>query len=317
LTPAAVRALVSESGVVPSKRLGQNFVVDPGTVRRIVAAARLAPGEPVVEVGPGFGSLTLGLLDAGASVTAVEVDPRLARTLPGVVAGFLGALPGPASSAALRAAPASPAGAAPPRFTLLEADALKVEGLPGPEPQALVANLPYAVATKVLLRFLERFQSIRHGLVMVQAEVAARLAAPPGSRAYGVPSAKLAWWASAHQAGRIPRSAFFPVPHVDSELVYVERRDPPPCSVPRERVFALVDAAFSARRKTLRAALAAFAGGADRAGAALGAAGIDPSARGETLAVAEFARLAESLAALPVTAAGAAPARSKRGQVAF
>jgi 16S rRNA (adenine1518-N6/adenine1519-N6)-dimethyltransferase len=309
--------LAADLGVRPSKRLSQNFVVDPGIVRRIVAAARLSPGERVVEVGPGLGSLTLGLLEAGASVACVEVDPLLAAALPGTVAAFLGV---PAPDAAPAPSPGAPisdmagdggralaqvAGPDPRRFVVVEADALAVEALPSGRASALVANLPYSVATKVLLRFLERFDAIRHGLVMVQAEVAARLTAPPGSRTYGVPSAKLAWWAEARLAGRIPRNAFFPVPRVDSELVYFERREPPAAGVPRRRVFEVVDAAFAARRKTLRGALAGLAGGADRAEAALAAAGIAATARGETLGIDEFARLAEAL-----EAAGSAGAAS-------
>jgi 16S rRNA (adenine1518-N6/adenine1519-N6)-dimethyltransferase len=178
------------------------------------------------------------------------------------------------------------------------ADALEVEELGQPAPSALVANLPYSVATRLLLRFLERFGSIQRGLVMVQAEVAERLVAPPASKAYGVPSAKLAWWAKARLAGRVARNAFFPVPRVDSQLVYFERRPPPASQVPRDKVFALVDAAFGARRKMLRRALAPPAGGADRAAAALRAAGLDPTARGETLGIADFARLARHLEAL-------------------
>jgi 16S rRNA (adenine1518-N6/adenine1519-N6)-dimethyltransferase len=180
-------------------------------------------------------------------------------------------------------------------LTLLVADALGVETLPGRAASALVANLPYAVAVKVLLAFLERFETIRRALVMVQAEVAERLVARPGSRVYGVPSVKLAWWGEARLAGRFGRAAFYPVPRVDSALVYVERRDPPACSVSRERVFSVVDAAFATRRKTLRSALAPLAGGPAGAEAALRAAGIDPAARGETLAVADFARLASCL----------------------
>jgi 16S rRNA (adenine1518-N6/adenine1519-N6)-dimethyltransferase len=189
------------------------------------------------------------------------------------------------------------------RFTLLEADALDVLELPGPAASSLVANLPYSVATKVLLRFMERFDSIERALVMVQAEVAARLVAPPGSRTYGLPSAKLAWWAEARLAGRVPRNAFFPVPRVDSELVYLERRQPPGPPELRRRVFSLIDAAFGARRKTLRAALGPVVGGGDLAAAALRRAGIDPSARGETLDVAAFARLAAELGR-PMAAVG-------------
>ncbi|MDR2564931.1 MAG: 16S rRNA (adenine(1518)-N(6)/adenine(1519)-N(6))-dimethyltransferase RsmA [Bifidobacteriaceae bacterium] len=288
LTPTDVRELVAELGVRPAKALGQNFVVDPSQVRRIVAAAQLAPGERVAEIGPGLGSLTLALLEAGASVTAVEIDPVLAVALPATVGRRT-----EAGQTALAE-----------RLTVLNADALHIADLGTPEPTALVANLPYNVATKVLLRFMERFPSIRRALVMVQAEVADRLVAPPGSRTYGIPSVKAAWWASARLAGRVPRSAFFPVPRVDSALVYLERCPVPAGAPPRAQVFAVVDAAFAARRKTLRAALAGLAGGPARAEAALRAAEIDPSARGETLAVTDFARLAVALANLDADGAG-------------
>ncbi|MDR1393858.1 MAG: 16S rRNA (adenine(1518)-N(6)/adenine(1519)-N(6))-dimethyltransferase RsmA [Bifidobacteriaceae bacterium] len=277
LTPGAVRGLVERLALRPSKRLGQNFVVDPGIVRRIVAAARLEPNERVIEVGPGLGSLTLGLLEAGASVVAVEYDTILAAALPETIAQRSDPPPGLGD-----------------RFDLVRGDALEVEALPGRAASAMVANLPYSVATKVLLRFLERFDSIRHALVMVQSEVAARLVAGPGSRVYGLPSAKLAWCASARPAGHVPRNAFFPVPRVDSELVYLERHQPP-ATVSRAAVFELIDAAFAMRRKTLRVALAGHSGGAGRAEAALVRAGIDPMARGETLSIEQFARLAEEL----------------------
>jgi 16S rRNA (adenine1518-N6/adenine1519-N6)-dimethyltransferase len=278
LTPGDIRALAGTVAPRPSKRLGQNFLVDPSQARRIVAAARLVPGADVVEVGPGLGSLTLALLEAGASVVAVEVDPALAAALPVTVAAH--------------------GGEAASRLTTLNDDALAVEDLPGQGPRSLVANLPYSVATKVLLRFLERFDWIGDGLVMVQSEVAARLTAEPGSKVYGVPSAKLAWWARAEQAGRVPRSAFYPVPRVDSELVRFARRPPPPTDVSRREVFAVIDAAFAVRRKMVRSALASLAGGADRAVTALEAAGVDPAARGETLSVGQFARVADALAGL-------------------
>jgi 16S rRNA (adenine1518-N6/adenine1519-N6)-dimethyltransferase len=260
--------------------LGQNFVVDPGTVRRVVKAALLvdyAGAAPrVVEVGPGLGSLTLALLEAGASVCAVEIDPVLAAALGGTVAE--------------RAPEAMD------RLDVVQADALKVGQLPGLPPQYLVANLPYNVAVPVVLTFLERFPTIDRALVMVQAEVAARLVAAPGSRTYGVPSAKLAWWAGARLAGSVPQAAFFPVPRVDSSLVAVDRRPHPETTAPRQAVFRVIDAAFAQRRKTLRAALAALAGGPDMAEQALRAAGVDPGLRGEALSVAEFARIAEALA---------------------
>lgn len=275
LGPTTVRDLAGRLGVRPTKTLGQNFVVDPGTVRRIVRAAGVRPGERVVEVGPGLGSLTLGLLEAGADVVAVEIDPVLAERLPVTVAER------------------DPAGVA--RLTVVAADALEVTALPDPRPTALVANLPYNVAVPVLLSFLARFGSLERVLVMVQSEVADRLVAPPGSRTYGIPSVKAAWYADARAAGAIGRAVFWPVPRVDSSLVALERRDPPATAAAREHVFAVVDAAFAQRRKMLRSALAGFAGSSAAAEAALVAAGVDPTARGETLDVRAFARVAEHL----------------------
>jgi 16S rRNA (adenine1518-N6/adenine1519-N6)-dimethyltransferase len=271
LGPAEIRALADELGIRPTKRLGQNFVHDANTVRRIVRAADLAPDDVVLEVGPGLGSLTLGLLEAAASVCAVEIDPVLAARLP---------------ATALERAPAS-AG----RLNVVTADALRVHGADLPAaPTALVANLPYNVGVPVVLHLLAELPSLRRGLVMVQAEVAERLAAPPGSRAYGVPSAKLAWFATARRAGPVPRAVFWPVPNVDSGLLAFTRHDPPPGD--RAEVFALVDAAFAQRRKVLRSALAGWAGSPAAAEAALRAAGIDPTARAERLSIADFARLA-------------------------
>ena len=275
LGPAQVRDLAGRLGVRPTKSLGQNFVVDAGTVRRIVRIAQVAPGERVVEIGPGLGSLTLGLLDAGADVVAVEIDPVLAGQLPLTVAERAPELAG--------------------RLTVLTADALTLATLPGPPPTALVANLPYNVAVPVLLSFLARFDSLERVLVMVQAEVADRLVAPPGSRTYGIPSAKAAWYASARSAGSIGRAVFWPVPRVDSSLVALERRDPPSTTASRQEVFAVVDAAFAQRRKMLRSALAGIAGSGAAAAAARVAAGVDPTSRGERLDIAAFSRIAEQL----------------------
>ena len=271
LGPADVRALAERLGVRPTKTLGQNFVVDANTVRRIVRAAGLRPGDVVVEVGPGLGSLTLALLEAVDRVVAVEVDPVLAAALPATIAE--------------RARPGT-------QFEVVLADALRVEELPGPPPTALVANLPYNVAVPVLLTMLERFPGLRSALVMVQSEVADRLVAPPGSRTYGVPSVKTAWYAGARRAGAVPPPVFWPVPRVDSGLVALTRREPPATTASREEVFAVVDAAFAQRRKTLRAALAGWAGSPAAAEEVLRAAGVDPAARGETLDVADFARVA-------------------------
>ncbi|WP_149202350.1 16S rRNA (adenine(1518)-N(6)/adenine(1519)-N(6))-dimethyltransferase RsmA [Actinotalea subterranea] len=275
LGPAQIRELAGRLGVRPTKTWGQNFVVDSGTVRKIVRTAAVRPGEHVVEVGPGLGSLTLGLLEAGAHVVAVEIDPVLARQLPETVAER------------------DPAGAE--RLTVLPADALAITELPGPPPTALVANLPYNVAVPVLLSFLARFASLERVLVMVQSEVADRLVAPPGSRTYGIPSAKAAWYASARGAGSIGRAVFWPVPRVDSSLVALERRDPPGTTASREAVFAVVDAAFAQRRKMLRSALAGLAGSSAAAEDALRSAGVDPTTRGERLDIAAFARVAEHL----------------------
>jgi 16S rRNA (adenine1518-N6/adenine1519-N6)-dimethyltransferase len=277
LGPAQIRDLAGRLGMRPTKSWGQNFVVDAGTVRKIVRAARVVAGERVVEVGPGLGSLTLGLLEVGAEVVAVEIDPVLATQLPLTVA--------------LRAPDAAD------RLTVVADDALTVTELPGREPTALVANLPYNVAVPVLLSFLARFGSLERVLVMVQSEVADRLVAPPGSRTYGIPSAKAAWYASARGAGSIGRAVFWPVPRVDSSLVALERREPPATSATREEVFAVVDAAFAQRRKMLRSALAGLAGSSAAAEAALVAAGVDPTDRGERLDIAAFARIAEHLGA--------------------
>jgi 16S rRNA (adenine1518-N6/adenine1519-N6)-dimethyltransferase len=272
LGPAEVRALAAELAVRPTKRLGQNFVHDPNTVRRIVRAAELEPDDVAVEVGPGLGSLTLALLPAVRAVHAVEIDPVLAARLP--------------ATAAARA----PGLAA--RLSVIATDALRLRAadLPAPEPTALVANLPYNVGVPVVLHLLAELPRLRRGLVMVQSEVAERLAAGPGSRAYGVPSAKLAWFATARRAGPVPRSVFWPVPNVDSGLLAFVRRDPPPGD--REAVFRLIDVAFAQRRKALRSGLAGWAGSPAAAESALRAAGIDPLARAETLAVEDFARLA-------------------------
>ena len=272
-----MRDLAGRLGVRPTKQLGQNFVVDAGTVRRIVSRAGVGPDDVVVEVGPGLGSLTLALLDAGARVVAVEIDPVLAAQLPLTVAERRPALVE--------------------RLQVLTADALEVAELPGPAPTALVANLPYNVAVPVLLTMLERFPSLRSALVMVQAEVAERLAAAPGSRTYGIPSVKAAWYADVSLAGMIGRQVFWPVPNVDSALVRLVRREPPSSAVTRVDVFACIDAAFSQRRKTLRAALATWAGSAAQAEQVLRAAGIDPAQRGERLSVQDFTRVAEARSA--------------------
>jgi 16S rRNA (adenine1518-N6/adenine1519-N6)-dimethyltransferase len=276
LSPADIRRLATELDLRPTKSLGQNFVIDPNTVRRIVRVAALSSDDIVVEVGPGLGSLTMALLPSVARVVAVEIDPTLSRALTATVSERL---PDYAD-----------------RLEVVTTDALAVESLPGPPPTALVANLPYNVSVPVLLHLLDRMPTIRHGLVMVQAEVADRLVAPPGSRTYGVPSVKAAWWASLVRSGAVSRQVFWPSPHVDSALVSLIRREPPVTTATREQVFRVVDAAFAQRRKTLRAALSQWAGSPVEAEAVLREAGVNPSSRGEALDVTDFARVAAAAA---------------------
>jgi 16S rRNA (adenine1518-N6/adenine1519-N6)-dimethyltransferase len=271
LGPAEIRQMAGRLGVRPSKRLGQNFVTDAGTVRRLTALAGVGASDVVLEVGPGFGSLTLPLLAAAGRVVAVEVDPVLAAELPQTVAARAPGLAG--------------------RLEVVTADAARVRDLPGEPPTVLAANLPYSSAVPIMLHLLATVPSLRRGLVMVQAEVADRMSAPPGSRTYGVPSVKLAWFAEVRRAGQVPRSVFWPVPRVDSGLVAFTRREPPPGAA-RDEIFAVVDAAFSQRRKTLRAALAPWAGSAAAAEQVLRKAAVDPVLRGESLDVADFARIA-------------------------
>lgn len=308
-----IRDIAGRLGVRPTKRLGQNFVVEQGTVRRIAALAAPRDGDVVLEVGPGLGSLTLALLEASAGsdarLVAVEIDAALAAELPRTVADRA---PGVAG-----------------QFLVVQADALHVVG-PGAArdhtddraiggsqasghadgraagrrrergsgvelpwaPTVLAANLPYNVAVPVVLHLLAALPSLERGVVMVQAEVADRMCSGPGSRVYGAPSAKLAWFAAVRPAGVVPRSVFWPVPNVDSKLVAFARRDPPATSASRQEVFAVIDAAFGQRRKTLRAALAGWAGSPAEAERLLRAACVDPRARGESLGIAEFARIA-------------------------
>ena len=298
LGPTEVRDLAARLGIEPSKRLGQNFVIDAGTVSRITAMAGLDPADVVLEVGPGFGSLTLPLLAAARRVIAIEIDRALAAQLPLTVAERTPQLSD--------------------RLEVVHADAARVRDLPGEPPTVLVANLPYNASVPVVLHLLATVPSLRRALVMVQAEVADRMCAQPGSRTYGVPSAKLAWFATARRVGSVGRAVFWPVPRVDSGLVELIRHDPgsaamrgmaaPGGSVSREAVFAVIDAAFSQRRKTLRSALAGWAGSAAAAEAVLRAAGIDPALRGEALGVAEFTRIAAAGAAGAGAAAASAGA---------
>jgi 16S rRNA (adenine1518-N6/adenine1519-N6)-dimethyltransferase len=328
-----IRGIAGRLGVRPTKKLGQNFVVEPGTVRQIAALAAVRPGDVILEVGPGLGSLTLALLEAVVEATGIPwsgdgaggaAAGRSGTDIAGGSAG--GAVGGPGGGAdapgGARVLPVGPrpspmrlvaveidpvlaaelpktiADRAPglvERVDVLTADALAVGekeiGLPAPA--VLAANLPYNVAVPVLLRLLAALPSLERGVVMVQAEVADRMCAGPGSRVYGVPSAKLAWYANARLAGTVPRTVFWPVPNVDSKLVAFTRRDPPPTTASREEVFAVIDAAFGQRRKTLRAALAGWAGSPAKAEDALRAAGVDPGARGETLTVTDFAHIAQ------------------------
>jgi len=267
-----IRELAARLDVVPTKKLGQNFVTDPNTIRRIVAAAKLKGSETVVEIGPGLGSLTLGLIEVAERVISVEIDPKMAAAIEATVA---------------QRAPGA-------NFTLVSDDAMKVTELGG-APDALVANLPYNISVPVLLHFLEQFPSLQSGLVLVQAEVAHRLAAKPGNKIYGVPSLKLAWYAEANLAGNVGRNIFWPVPNVDSALVYFEKRAVPlGDDALRLAVFDAVDAAFGQRRKTLRQALSDWAGSAAAAETVLVAAGIDPQQRGEQLDIHDFVKIAKA-----------------------
>lgn len=281
LNPASIRRIADQIGLRPTKTRGQNFVHDANTVRRIVSLAQVGAADRVIEVGPGLGSLTLGLLETGAEVVAIEIDEVLANQLPGTVAERM---PGAAE-----------------RLEVVLSDALDVKVIPGGEPTALVANLPYNVAVPVLLHMLAICPQWSTGVVMVQSEVADRLVAAPGSKIYGVPSAKLAWYAEAIRVGNVPPTVFWPVPNVDSGLVRITRRRPPHVDgrdprVTRSQVFRVVDAAFASRRKMLRSALAGLCGGSMAASELITAAGIDPTARGEALDIGDLARVVEALA---------------------
>ncbi|GAA3686218.1 16S rRNA (adenine(1518)-N(6)/adenine(1519)-N(6))-dimethyltransferase RsmA [Yimella sp. RIT 621] len=277
LGPAEIRELAAGLDIRPTKQWGQNFVIDKGTVRKIVRLAGVGADDVVVEVGPGLGSLTLALLPQVRQVVAVEIDRRLAEQLPKTVETMAPAVLD--------------------RLRVVQQDALTVTELPDPQPTALVANLPYNVSVPVVLSMLQRFPSIEKVLVMVQLEVAERLAAGPGSKVYGVPSVKAAWYADVRLADKVGRNVFWPAPNVDSGLVSMVRREPPRTDVPAAQVFACVDAAFAQRRKTLRAALAGWAGSPAAAEEALVRAGIDPTLRGERLSVHDFAALAAARAA--------------------
>jgi len=273
-----IREMAGRLGVRPTKSWGQNFVIDGNTVRRIVRLAELSPDDVVVEIGPGLGSLTLALLPMVARVVAVEIDTSLAAALPDTVTALA-----PAYSD---------------RLDVVAADAMTMRTLPDPQPTALVANLPYNISVPVVLSFLEAFPTLRRVLVMVQLEVAERLVAPPGNKTYGIPSLKAAWYGEARLAGTVSRKVFWPAPNVDSGLVALNRREPPQTPASRPEVFACIDAAFAQRRKTLRAALAGWAGSAANAESALLAAGVDPRTRGEQLDIHAFAAIAAARSAM-------------------
>lgn len=271
LGAAEIRQLAESIGVVPTKKLGQNFVIDPNTIRKIVAVAKLTGRETVVEIGPGLGSLTLGLLEVVDNLIAIEFDAKMAEAIVGTISKKTSGK----------------------NFQLIHQDAMKVTALPM-APDALVANLPYNISVPVLLHFLETFPSIQSGLVLVQAEVAHRLAASPGSKVYGAPSVKLAWYSIANLAGNIGRSIFWPVPNVDSALVYFKKRETAlGDEALRTKTFEIIDYAFAQRRKTLRQALAKFAGSADQAEKLLVSAGVSPSLRGEELTIFDFVKIAK------------------------
>ncbi|MCZ4499970.1 MAG: rsmA [Marmoricola sp.] len=275
LGAAEIRSIAAGLDLRPTKQKGQNFVIDGNTVRRIVADSKISADDVVLEVGPGLGSLTLALLAVARRVVALEIDEVLAAALPATIAAHA---PDQVDA-----------------FEVVLADALRVTEVPGPPPTALVANLPYNVSVPVLLHLLALLPSLERGLVMVQAEVADRLAAGPGSKAYGVPSVKAAWYADVRRAGSIGRNVFWPAPNVDSGLVAWTRREPPTTTATREQVFAVIDAAFAHRRKALRPSLRELAGSAEAAEAALARAGIDPMTRGEELRIDDFVRIAECL----------------------
>lgn len=274
LGPQDIRSLAAKVDITPTKKLGQNFVHDPNTVRKIIAAAQLTGTEHVLEVGPGLGSLTLGILEVAPQLTVVEIDSRLAAQLPETIKAY--------------------APACADRLTVIERDALKITAADIAKPQALVANLPYNVSVPVIMHLLETFPSIKTVLVMVQLEVAQRLAAQPGNKIYGVPSLKASYFGQVKLAGTIGKNVFWPAPNIESGLVRIDRYEPNHWGDGDEHqlLFELIDVAFLQRRKTLRAALSGKFGGGAAAEAVLQEAGINPQARGEVLGVAEFIRLA-------------------------
>ena len=269
LTPTEIRELASKLDLKPTKKLGQNFVTDQNTVEKIVRTSKVNKDSIVLEVGPGLGSLTLALLATGAKVFAVEIGQRLAELLPitAKAKGFSGD-----------------------QLEVINKDALEITTNEIKNPNILVANLPYNVSVPVIIHILETFPSIENYLVMVQSEVADRLAASPGSRTYGSPSVKLQWYGEVSKAGSVSRSVFWPVPNVDSDLVQITRKKDVDQSI-RKELFAVVDAAFSQRRKMLRSALSSMCAGSEKASEILESAQIDPQLRGEALNVDDYVRL--------------------------
>jgi 16S rRNA (adenine1518-N6/adenine1519-N6)-dimethyltransferase len=270
LGAAQIRELAAQLDLKPSKSLGQNFVIDSNVCTKIVRTAGVTSADIALEIGPGLGSLTLAMLEVAHSVIAVEIDPRLAQQLPITVAQHF---------------------EHPENLTVVNKDALAVNELPV-APTVLVANLPYNVSVPVLLHLLEKFPTLRTGVVMVQAEVADRLAAKPGGKEYGIPSVKAAWWADVKNVGTVSRSIFWPAPNVDSKLVGFTRRETAGSEESREKVFTIIDAAFAQRRKMLRSALSSLYGSSAAAEAILIKAGIDPTLRGEALQVESFCKIA-------------------------
>jgi len=270
LGAAQIRELAAQLDLKPSKSLGQNFVIDSNVCTKIVRTAGVTSDDIALEIGPGLGSLTLAMLEVAKSVIAVEIDPRLAQQLPITVAQHF---------------------EHPENLTVISKDALAVNELPI-APTVLVANLPYNVSVPVLLHLLEKFPTLRTGVVMVQAEVADRLAAKPGGKEYGIPSVKAAWWADVKNVGTVSRSIFWPAPNVDSKLVGFTRRETAGSEDSRAKVFTIIDAAFAQRRKMLRSALSGLYGSSSAAEAILIKAGIDPTLRGEALQVESFCKIA-------------------------
>jgi 16S rRNA (adenine1518-N6/adenine1519-N6)-dimethyltransferase len=271
LGAAEIRALAQSLDLKPSKSLGQNFVIDANVCRKIVRTAGVSADDIALEIGPGLGSLTLAMMEEAKAVIAVEIDPRLAQQLPITVAAHSNSSE---------------------KLTVIHHDALTIKELPA-APTVLVANLPYNVSVPVFLHLLEIFPTLRSGVVMVQAEVADRLAAKPNSKEYGIPSVKAAWWADVSNAGSVSRSIFWPAPNVDSKLVGFTRRQTPGDEALRKQVFAIIDLAFAQRRKMLRSALSSMYGGSSAAEVVLSSAGIDPTLRGEALDIHAFCKIAK------------------------